>query len=182
MQIVLPWTFAQAAPVGRLRLRVMPIEPPKASRIVFRRKQDEAVEPENLPNFGNEHDLLPAIAQDAQSGRVLMLGWMNRTAFDETVRTKRAVYFSRSRQRLWQKGETSGHVQEVQQILIDCDGDTILLKVRQQGAACHQGYASCFFRRLVPSPSQQLDWVVTERPQFDPQAVYSRPTNTKTEE
>ena len=90
----------------------------------------------------------PAIAQDADTGEVLMLAWMNREAFEETVRTSRAVYFSRSRNRLWRKGEESGHVQEVRDIFIDCDADTVLLKVKQVGgAACHEGYKSCFFRK-----------------------------------
>src|SRR6201981_3393908 len=93
--------------------------------------------------------LVPAIAQDADTGEVLMLAWMNREAYDETLRTGRACYWSRSRGKLWRKGEESGHVQEVREILVDCDADTILLKVHQiGGAACHEGYASCFFRRL----------------------------------
>src|ERR1700722_15117108 len=102
------------------------------------------------PDFDKSGGLLPAIAQDAATGRVLMLAWMNREAYEETVRTGRAVYFSRSRNRLWRKGEESGHVQEVREIYLDCDADTILLKVHQTGgAACHEGYASCFFRRVV---------------------------------
>src|SRR5437868_7864730 len=100
-------------------------------------------------DFDKIGGLIPAIAQDADTGEVLMLAWMNREAFDETVRTGRACYFSRSRGRLWRKGEESGHVQEVRGIFVDCDGDTVLLKVHQVGgAACHEGYASCFFRRL----------------------------------
>jgi phosphoribosyl-AMP cyclohydrolase len=113
-------------------------------------------------------DLLPAVAQDADSGEVLMLAWMNREAFEETVRTRRAVYYSRSRGRLWRKGEESGHVQEVREILVDCDADTILLKVKQVGgAACHEGYASCFFRRIEGDDLR----VIAERV-FDPKAVY----------
>src|SRR3974377_1465039 len=100
-------------------------------------------------DFQKAGGLVPAIAQDAATGQVLMLAWMNREAFDETVRTGRACYFSRSRNRLWRKGEESGNVQEVREIFVDCDADTILLKVRQIGdAACHEGYRSCFFRRL----------------------------------
>ena len=92
---------------------------------------------------------MPAIAQDADTGAVLMLAWMNREAFEETLRTRRAVYFSRSRNRLWRKGEESGNVQEVREVFVDCDADTILLKVHQiGGAACHEGYPSCFFRRV----------------------------------
>jgi phosphoribosyl-AMP cyclohydrolase len=114
--------------------------------------------------------LVPAIAQDADSGAVLMLAWMNSEAFEETRRTGRAVYFSRSRNRLWRKGEESGHLQEVREILIDCDADTILLKVHQiGGAACHEGYASCFFRRLEGDETK----VIAEKV-FDPKQVYKK--------
>jgi len=118
--------------------------------------------------FTKSGGLLPAIAQDADSGVVLMMAWMNPEAFAETVATGRAVYFSRSRNRLWRKGEESGNVQEVRGIFIDCDADTILLKVHQVGgAACHEGYRSCFFRRLE---GDELT-VIAERI-FDPNAVY----------
>ena len=115
-------------------------------------------------DFDKSGGLIPAIAQDADSGEVLMLAWMNREAFEETVRTGRAVYFSRSRNRLWRKGEESGHVQEVKGIYVDCDADTVLLKVTQiGGAACHEGYKSCFFRRL-----DGADLVVIGERVFDP--------------
>ena len=121
-------------------------------------------------DFDKAGGLVPAIAQDADTGEVLMLAWMNREAFDETVRTGRAVYFSRSRNRLWRKGEESGHVQEVREVLIDCDADTVLLKVKQVGgAACHEGYKSCFFRQLSDGQLQ----VISERV-FDPQQVYKK--------
>jgi phosphoribosyl-AMP cyclohydrolase len=121
-------------------------------------------------DFDKQGGLVPAIAQDAATGQVLMLAWMNRAAYEETVRTGRAVYFSRSRNRLWRKGEESGHVQEVREIYLDCDADTILLKVHQiGGAACHEGYASCFFRRVVGDGLQ----VVGERV-FDPKQVYQK--------
>ncbi len=121
-------------------------------------------------DFDKGGGLVPAIAQDADSGEVLMLAWMNREAFEETVRTGRAVYFSRSRNRLWRKGEESGHVQEVADVFIDCDADTVLLKVRQiGGAACHEGYKSCFFRRLS---GEELA-VVGDRV-FDPKQVYKK--------
>jgi phosphoribosyl-AMP cyclohydrolase len=121
-------------------------------------------------DFDKAGGLVPAIAQDADSGEVLMLAWMNREAYDETVRTGRACYFSRSRGRLWRKGEESGHVQEVRQIFLDCDADTVLLKVRQVGgAACHEGYRSCFFRRVDGDRLQ----VVGERV-FDPRQVYQK--------
>jgi phosphoribosyl-AMP cyclohydrolase len=90
--------------------------------------------------------LVPAVAQDARSGEVLMLGWMTRETFLETIRTGLMVYFSRSRKSRWQKGETSGHLQRVRAVYLDCDGDTLLFKVDQTGAACHENYFSCFFR------------------------------------
>ena len=103
---------------------------------------------QSLPGFNRGVDgLLPAIAQDHETGEVLMLAWMNRESFDQTVQLGTAVYYSRSRQEIWHKGATSGHVQSVKSIHIDCDADTILLKVAQSGAACHEGYFSCFFRR-----------------------------------
>jgi phosphoribosyl-AMP cyclohydrolase len=103
------------------------------------------MEKPTVPDFSRGGGLLPAIAQDAATGEVLMLAWMNEAAFVETVRTGQAVYYSRSRGKLWFKGEQSGHVQTVRGIYIDCDADTILLKVDQQGVACHEGYRSCFF-------------------------------------
>ena len=100
-------------------------------------------------DFQKSGGLVPAIAQDHQTGEVLMMAWMNQEAFEETVRTGKAVYFSRSRNKLWRKGEESGHVQEVKGIYVDCDADTVLLKVDQiGGAACHEGYKSCFFRQV----------------------------------
>jgi phosphoribosyl-AMP cyclohydrolase len=123
-----------------------------------------------LVDFEKSGGLVPAVAQDAQTGEVLMMAWMNREAFEETVRTKRAVYFSRSRNKLWRKGEESGNVQEVKEILVDCDNDTILLKVHQiGGAACHEGYKSCFFRKLDNAELK----VVAERV-FDPKQVYKK--------
>lgn len=114
--------------------------------------------------------LVPAIAQDADTGEVLMLAWMNREAYEETLRTGRAVYYSRSRRKLWRKGEESGHVQEVRGVYLDCDADTVLLKVHQiGGAACHEGYKSCFFRQLQGDQLQ----VVAERV-FDPKKVYQK--------
>ncbi len=121
-------------------------------------------------NFEKAGGLVSAIAQDAATGEVLMIAWMNREAFEETVRTRRAVYFSRSRNKLWRKGEESGNVQEVRSIHIDCDADAVLLKVNQiGGAACHEGYKSCFFRELT---GEELR-VVGERV-FDPKAVYGK--------
>jgi phosphoribosyl-AMP cyclohydrolase len=125
--------------------------------------------PSQLPDFTRNGGLLPAIAQDAATGEVLMLAWMNREAYDETVRTGRAVYYSRSRGRLWRKGEESGHVQTVRGIYIDCDADTILLRVEQEGAACHEGFRSCFFREMTSSGPQ------TVLPRLiDPASVYQQ--------
>lgn len=121
------------------------------------------------PDFNKGAGILPAIAQDAQTGRVLMLAWMNEEAFNETVESKRAVYFSRSRNRLWRKGEESGHVQRVESIAIDCDADTILLTVTQTGPACHEGYQSCFFREITKDGVS----VVEER-LVDPDDVYKK--------
>ena len=121
------------------------------------------------PDFSKNDGLLPAIAQDAQTGEVLMMAWMNAESFAETVRTGRAVYYSRSRGKLWRKGEESGHVQTVKGIYIDCDADTILLKVDQLGAACHEGYRSCFFREVTPAGVQ----VVSER-LVEPEKVYRK--------
>jgi phosphoribosyl-AMP cyclohydrolase len=123
-----------------------------------------------LIDFTKSGGLIPAIAQDAESGEVLMLAWMNREAYEETLRTSRACYYSRSRQKLWRKGEESGHVQEVRSIFIDCDADTILLKVHQiGGAACHEGYKSCFFRQVDGEQAS----VIGERV-FDPKQVYKK--------
>lgn len=121
-------------------------------------------------DFEKAGGLVSAIAQDADTGDVLMIAWMNREAFEETVRTRRAVYFSRSRKKLWRKGEESGNVQEVKSILIDCDADAVLLKVKQiGGAACHEGYRSCFFRELTGDELR----VIGDRV-FDPKQVYSK--------
>jgi phosphoribosyl-AMP cyclohydrolase len=122
------------------------------------------------PDFDKAGGLIAAIAQDAATGDVLMIAWMNREAYEETLRTGRACYYSRSRDRLWRKGEESGHVQEVREVYLDCDRDAVLLKVHQiGGAACHEGYKSCFFRRVDGG----RDEVVGERV-FDPKAVYQR--------
>lgn len=122
----------------------------------------------STPDFSTPDGFLPAIAQDADTGDVLMLAYMNAESFAETLATGRAVYYSRSRGRLWRKGEESGHFQEVCGVFVDCDGDTILLRVRQVGgAACHEGYRSCFFRQVTPAGLQ----VVAERV-FDPATVY----------
>ena len=99
------------------------------------------------PKF-NANGLIPAIAQDADTGDVLMMAWMNAQALKMTLKTRKATYWSRSRGKLWVKGETSGHVQDVVEVLIDCDQDTVLLKVHQTGAACHTGRPHCFYRKI----------------------------------
>ncbi|MDY0219573.1 MAG: phosphoribosyl-AMP cyclohydrolase [Desulfobacterium sp.] len=120
-------------------------------------------------DFNKTGGLIPAIAQDHQTGEVLMLAYMNEAAWNETLKSGMATYFSRSRKALWKKGETSGHVQLVKEIRIDCDNDTVLLKVDQKGgAACHLGYKSCFFRQTV----KDADPVVVEQRIFDPKKVY----------
>ena len=112
--------------------------------------------------------LITAIAQDAVSGRILMVAWMNREALEATVARGEAVYWSRSRQRLWHKGEESGHLQKVREVRLDCDGDAVLLKVEQvAGIACHTGRESCFFRKL-----EDGRWVSTDPVLKDPKLIY----------
>jgi len=114
--------------------------------------------------------LVPAIAQEAASGRVLTLAWMNREALNKTVRTGEAHYWSRSRKKLWHKGEESGHVQKVNSIRLDCDQDVILLEIEQVGGiACHTGRHSCFFQKLVAG-----EWVETDPVLKDPQEIYQK--------
>ena len=112
--------------------------------------------------------LIPAIVQDASTGEVLMMAWMNRESLAKTVETGKTHFFSRSRGKLWFKGETSGHVQHVRSISVDCDADVLLVKVAQVGAACHDGYYSCFYRQFQPGEQ----WKVVGRKVFDPERVY----------
>ncbi|MFZ5452967.1 MAG: phosphoribosyl-AMP cyclohydrolase [Thermodesulfobacteriota bacterium] len=119
-------------------------------------------------NFGKMGGLIPAIVQDAASGEVLMLAFMDPQAWDLTLKTGEAHYYSRTRKKVWRKGETSGHVQRVKAIYLDCDEDTVLLKVEQVGgAACHTGYRSCFYRRR-----EGEGWQVEGSLIFNPQEVY----------
>jgi phosphoribosyl-AMP cyclohydrolase len=119
-------------------------------------------------NFAKLDGLLPAIIQDAESGEVLMLGFMNQEAWEKTRETGRVHYFSRTRQKLWCKGETSGHVQVVKEMYLDCDDDTVLIKVEQVGGAtCHTGYRSCFYRKIVNDEARIVGDKV-----FDPKEVY----------
>jgi phosphoribosyl-AMP cyclohydrolase len=131
----------------------------------FNNRQEPA-----MIDFDKSGGLVPAIAQDARTGEVLMLAWMNRQSFEETLRTGKVCYWSRSRGKLWRKGEESGHVQVLKEIFVDCDNDTILLKVEQiGGAACHEGYASCFFRKLENGELKTIANRV-----FDPKEVYKK--------
>jgi len=118
----------------------------------------------------NEAGLVPAVAQDAGSGEILMMAWMNREAIEETLREGRVCYWSRSRGRLWRKGEQSGHVQRLVEMRVDCDGDTLVLKVEQTGAACHTGRLSCMFRLVHPDGTVET----ASEPIVDPGDVYGR--------
>jgi len=118
----------------------------------------------------NGEGLIAAVAQDDKSGRVLTVAWMNRDALRETVETQQAVYWSRSRKRLWRKGEESGHVQKVVEVRLDCDADAVLLKVEQAGGiACHTGRESCFFRKL-----ENGRWVTMDPVLKDPSLIYKK--------
>lgn len=122
------------------------------------------------PNFGKGGGLLPVIVQDDDTGEVLMLAYMNRDAWLKTLETGKATFWSRSRKTLWLKGETSGHVQLVREVRMDCDDDTILLKVHQLGgAACHTGYRSCFYRKLVNGVVENSGVKI-----FNPEDVYKK--------
>jgi len=119
----------------------------------------------------NSQGLIPAIAQDAQSNKVLMLAWMNADALNASVERGEAVYWSRSRQRLWHKGESSGHTQQIIDIRLDCDADTLLLIVKQNGGiACHTGRESCLYRQFS---TQQGDWVSVDPVIKDPKTIYA---------
>lgn len=123
----------------------------------------------NKINWSNE-GLVPAIAQDAKSGRVLMVAWMNRESLELSVKTGVAVYWSRSRKKLWKKGEESGHTQKIIEMRLDCDEDVILLKIEQEGGiACHTGRESCFFQKL-----ENGHWVITDEVIKAPDEIYGR--------
>ena len=121
-------------------------------------------------DFSKEGGLVPVVVQDWQTKEVLMLAYMNEEAWKKTQETGRVHYYSRSRDRLWLKGEESGHFQEVREILVDCDQDTLVVRVEQLGgAACHLGYRSCFFRRL-----EDQSWQIVQERVFDPEEVYRK--------
>jgi phosphoribosyl-AMP cyclohydrolase len=115
--------------------------------------------------------LIPAIVQEHKTGRVLMMAWMNRASLEKTIESGKTHFWSRSRQKFWMKGETSGHVQHVRDISFDCDGDTLLIQVEQVGAACHEGYKSCFFRSVGKGNSEIK---VTEAQLVEPEQVYGK--------
>ncbi len=117
----------------------------------------------------DEKGLIPAIAQDAISGEVLMCAYMNEESIKKTIETGHATYFSRSRQELWEKGATSGHYQNVKEIFVDCDGDALVLKIQQEGAACHTGNFSCFYRKLVDGKLVEIptDFIATPKILYD---------------
>jgi phosphoribosyl-AMP cyclohydrolase len=119
----------------------------------------------------NPEGLIPAIIQDHATGRVLMMAWMNRASIEKTLTTGRTHFWSRSRQTFWMKGESSGHVQVVKDVAFDCDGDTLLIQVEQTGAACHEGYRSCFFRSARDDGRSVEE---TEPRLQDPAAIYGK--------
>jgi len=115
--------------------------------------------------------LIPAIIQDAQSGRVLMMAWMNRASLEKTITTGKTHFWSRSRQKFWMKGETSGHTQTVKNVAFDCDGDALLIQVEQTGAACHEGFRSCFFRSIEANGES---FTATEPQLETPEQIYGK--------
>ncbi|MCB1126772.1 MAG: phosphoribosyl-AMP cyclohydrolase [Verrucomicrobiae bacterium] len=119
----------------------------------------------------NADGLIPAIVQEQATGRVLMMAWMNRASLEKTVETGKTWFWSRSRQKFWMKGESSGHVQVIKDLAFDCDGDTLLIQVEQTGAACHEGYQSCFFRSVGAGGDEPK---VTEPRLEDPDAIYGK--------
>ena len=118
----------------------------------------------------NADGLVPAIVQDAETHEVLMMAWMNESAVRQTLESGQTHFYSRSRRASWHKGGTSGHVQHVASIRVDCDGDTLLILVRQVGGACHEGYRSCFFREW----DEKVGWKTIAEKTFDPDAVYQK--------
>ncbi len=126
---------------------------------------------EFAPKF-DENGLIAAIAQDAATGEILMVAYMNREAVDLTIKNGYATYFSRSRQKLWKKGEQSGHVQKVRQILVDCDQDCLILKVTVDQGQCHVGYQSCFYRAVKKNSENELEFTAERK--YDPNEVYQK--------
>lgn len=125
---------------------------------------------EGLLDFEKAGGLIPVVIQHRDTGKVLMVGFMNMEAFKKTLETGRVVFFSRSRGKLWMKGETSGHYLEVSEILVDCDRDTLLIKVIPKGPVCHEGYESCFYRKLTSEGELE----VIEKRQREPEEIYGK--------
>ena len=123
------------------------------------------------PKF-DDNGLITAVAQDAKTGQILMTAFMNREALELTIQTGCATYYSRSRQKLWKKGEQSGHVQKVQQILVDCDQDCLILKVNVEAGQCHTGYQSCFYRVLKKGSDKELEFIAEKV--YDPEKAYEK--------
>ena len=134
-------------------------------------KQDIEEGAEFIPKF-DDNGLIPVVAQDSQTGQILMVAYMNRQALELTIQTGYATYFSRSRQQLWKKGEQSGHVQKVEQILVDCDQDCLVLKVTIEAGQCHVGYRSCFYRALKKNTNKKLEFIADKV--FNPQKTYRK--------
>ena len=126
---------------------------------------------EFIPKF-DDNGLITAIAQDAETGQILMVAYMNRQALDLTIQTGYATYFSRARQKLWKKGQESGHLQKVEQILVDCDQDCLVLKVTVDAGQCHVGYQSCFYRALNKSSDKKLDFKAEKV--YNPKEIYKK--------
>ncbi len=124
-----------------------------------------------VPKF-DASGLITAIAQDVDTNKILMVAYMNKEALDLTIETGNAIYFSRSRQKLWRKGEESGHTQKVQQILVDCDQDCLILKVKVDQGQCHVGYQSCFYRNVNVAESDQLEFIAEKV--YDPKQAYKK--------
>lgn len=124
---------------------------------------------EFIPKF-DDNGLIPAIAQDAKTGQILMVAFMNRETLDLTIQTGYATYFSRSRRKLWKKGQQSGHFQKVKQILVDCDQDSLVLKVSVEAGQCHTGYQSCFYRALKKGSDKELEFIAEKV--YSPEETY----------
>jgi phosphoribosyl-AMP cyclohydrolase len=148
--------------------------PTPRKKLAFRHQSPDNIRAIKLMNFYerlkfNSDGLIPAIIQDQANGRVLMMAWMNRESLQKTIETGKTYFWSRSRQKFWMKGESSGHTQAVSDISFDCDGDTLLIQVEQIGAACHEGYRSCFFRSVGPDGKGEK---VTEARLISPEQMY----------
>jgi phosphoribosyl-AMP cyclohydrolase len=126
---------------------------------------------EFTPKF-DDNGLIPAIAQDARTGQILMVAYTNHQALDATIQTGYATYFSRSRRKLWKKGQESGHLQKVEQILVDCDQDCLILKVTVDSGQCHVGYQSCFYRALKKNTNKKLEFIAEKV--YDPKETYKK--------